>query len=178
MPYAMPAYAMPDAMTTDAMTTPVTTLSPLRPLVLRPARAEDLPHLAKLIAAFAAEHPDPLRLDEATLIDLVFADAPWAQLIVAEAEGLYLGYAVLTGTLGRPGGRTGLSLRHLFVRADHRGHGIGRALLTAAQEAAATLGPAARLSVSPATLSRLHRGSAPVEFGFRARRAEAVALAV
>jgi ribosomal-protein-alanine N-acetyltransferase len=98
-----------------------------------------LPALGRLEeSAFAAD-----RLSRRSF--LRFLDAPSAVLIVAEADGDLVGYVL---TLFRSGSRVARIYSIAVMRAAS-GHGVGRALLAAAEETAAQRGcVCSRLEVS------------------------------
>lgn len=98
---------------------------------IRPARPEDAPALAGLIRDLAVYE----RLEgqaRASADDLrrhLFGPRPYAEALVAEAGGEAVGFALFFHTFSTFRGAPGLYLEDLFVRPDHRGEGIGKALL-------------------------------------------------
>jgi GNAT superfamily N-acetyltransferase len=101
-------------------------------LTIRPATAEDVPTLLRLIKALA-EYERLLHAVVATEDDLresLFGtERPVAEAILAELEGEAVGYALYFASYSTFRGRAGLYLEDLFVEPEHRGRGIGKALL-------------------------------------------------
>ncbi len=104
---------------------------PSSELQIRPAVAADCSLILSLIRELAAFE----RLaDEvvATVEDLqrsLFGPRPGAEVVIAEVAGNPVGFALYFGNFSTFLGRPGLYLEDLFVRAQHRGQGVGRALL-------------------------------------------------
>jgi GNAT superfamily N-acetyltransferase len=101
------------------------------PCAIRPCRPEDAEALADLVRglaeyerleAFARATPDDFRAH-------LFGPRPVAEAILAEVEGVPVGFALFFTNFSTFRGQPGLYLEDLFVRAEHRGRGIGKALL-------------------------------------------------
>ena len=121
------------------------------PLVtIRAARSGDLQQILDMITLHAECHGDTARISAADLDRDLFSDRPWITALVAEAGGRLIGYALLTPLYRAMEGMRGMELHQLFVRRDHRGHGIGRHLVARAREHARLSG-CSYLSVSAAT---------------------------
>jgi GNAT superfamily N-acetyltransferase len=99
---------------------------------IRNADDRDCETLALLIRELAeyeklGEHvratPDLLRRH-------LFGARPLAEALVAERQGTPVGFALFFQNFSTFRAQPGLYLEDLFVRAEHRGLGIGRALLT------------------------------------------------
>jgi GNAT superfamily N-acetyltransferase len=60
----------------------------------------------------------------------LFGARPAAEAVVAEVDGVAVGYALYFGTYSTFLTRPGVYLEDLFVLPEHRGQGIGRALLS------------------------------------------------
>jgi GNAT superfamily N-acetyltransferase len=100
-------------------------------LRIRPARPEDVPLLLELILELAeyeklAEH---VRADEERLRRALFGERPAAEALIAEVGGQSAGYALYFPTFSTFLAIEGVWLEDLFVRPEHRGAGVGRALL-------------------------------------------------
>lgn len=119
-------------------------------LTIRAARAGDLAQLLDMIALLAECHGDKAKTTAADLDRDLFGQTPWITALVAEAGGRLIGYAMLVPAYRAVEGMRGMDLHHLFVRAGHRGHGIGRHLVARAREHARMAG-CGYLSVSAAT---------------------------
>jgi GNAT superfamily N-acetyltransferase len=112
---------------------PVDDFSPSsRPaLAIRPARPEDSATIANLVYELAVYE----KLEEfaqASAEDFrhhLFGPRPHAEAILAEVDGLPVGFAMVFPTFSTFRGQPGLYLEDIFVRAPHRGKGIGKALL-------------------------------------------------
>ena len=59
----------------------------------------------------------------------LFGPHPYAETVIAEENGRPIGFALFFHTFSTFLARPGLYLEDLFVLADHRGRGVGRALL-------------------------------------------------
>lgn len=100
-------------------------------LAIRPARRSDVAQIEAFIRGLAKferlEHEVTMtgELLEAGL----FGDRPYAEVVVAEDGGATVGFALFFHTFSTFLGLPGLYLEDLFVLPEHRGHGIGRALL-------------------------------------------------
>lgn len=119
-------------------------------VTIRCAKARDLPELREMIAELAAHHGDAAPITTAHLERDLFGRMPWITALVAEAGGELIGYAILVPQYRAAEGARGMELHHLFVRAAHRGTGIGRHLVAKAREQAKMAG-CEYLSVSAAT---------------------------
>jgi GNAT superfamily N-acetyltransferase len=101
------------------------------PFALRPARPDDAEAIAGLIVELATYEklaheakatPDDLRRH-------LFGPRPHAEAILAEVEGRPVGFALFFHNFSTFRGQPGLYLEDLFVKPEHRGLGIGKALL-------------------------------------------------
>ena len=84
-----------------------------------------------MVQALAAHHGDASQITEAALARDLFAPQPWLQALVVEGPTHLMGYAALTQLARLQYGQRGFDIHHLFVVADHRGRGLGKALITA-----------------------------------------------
>lgn len=100
-------------------------------LTLRAATADDV----ALVLAFIRELADYERLahevvaTEDDLARTLFCAAPAAEVVLAEWDGVAVGFALFFPSYSTFLARSGLYLEDLFVRPSHRGRGIGLALL-------------------------------------------------
>ena len=109
------------------------------PLSIRPMERADSARVLQMIDALTRHNGDRMSLDEASLIDMIYAPSPWARILVAENHGNIVGYAALVGGLQLQFGLRTMDLHHLYVDDAQRGMGIGRALIEAARETARNL---------------------------------------
>ena len=96
------------------------------------ATPADLPLVLALIRELAAYEKlsDQVGATEETLGATLFAPKPAAECVLAfAAGGTPAGFAVFFPTYSTFLARPGLWLEDLFVRPEHRGQGIGKALL-------------------------------------------------
>jgi len=100
-------------------------------IVLRPARPDDVPLVLALIRELADYErlSDAVVADAALLADALFGDAPAAEVVIAEVDGMPAGFALFFHTFSTFLGRRGLYLEDLFVRPAYRGRGIGTQLM-------------------------------------------------
>jgi len=101
-------------------------------LLIRPATVSDATLLRTLIRELAEfeRKLDLCVIEEADLARDGFGPNPKFRALIAEWDGKPAGYAVFFGYYSTWTG-TGLYLEDVFVRAQLRGKGIGRALLAA-----------------------------------------------
>jgi GNAT superfamily N-acetyltransferase len=104
------------------------------PFRIRPATPGDIAELHALIRALA-EYERLTAIctsSEADLARALFGSRPLAEALIAEiddASPIFAGFALFFHTYSTFLGRPGLWLEDLFVRPEHRGAGIGRALI-------------------------------------------------
>ncbi|HET6500107.1 MAG TPA: GNAT family N-acetyltransferase [Amycolatopsis sp.] len=96
-----------------------------------PADAEAICTLIEEHARYEGNHT--VALDRAELTKHLFGPDPKAWVLIAEPPGtaLVAGFAFCSWNFSTWEGRPGIWLDDLFVRAEHRGHGLGRELLDA-----------------------------------------------
>ena len=100
---------------------------------IRPAVPEDVHAILALVHALAAyeREPDAVEATPEDLARALFPDAGGAHTFchVAEVDGEVVGMAVWFLTFSTWTGRNGIWLEDLFVLPEHRGTGLGKALL-------------------------------------------------
>jgi len=97
-------------------------------LSIRDARLEDSPHVAGLLGQLG--YPTDERAVAARLERLAVVGD---RVFVAEEDGRLVGLAHLQVSPGIERDRPAAKLGALVVDAEHRGHGVGRALVEAAE---------------------------------------------
>ncbi len=111
-------------------------------VVVRPAGAEDAGHVARFICDLARyeklEHQ--LDLDEARLREHLAGPQPACGALLAELDGVPVGFALFFPTYSTFRTRSCLHLEDLFVQPEQRGRGIGLALLRAVAAVAVARG--------------------------------------
>jgi GNAT superfamily N-acetyltransferase len=104
----------------------------MNPLRIRPAAENDV----ALVLSFIRKLADYERLahecvaTEADLRKWLFSPRPMAEVILAEWAGEPVGFALFFHNFSTFLGRPGIYLEDLFVDPEHRGKGIGKALLS------------------------------------------------
>ncbi len=105
-----------------------------QPLVsIRPATVDDVPLIAQLIRELAEYErlADAAVATEDGLREQLFGERPAAEVLIAEADGEPVGFALFFHTFSTFLGKRGLYLEDLFVRPDFRGLGLGKHLMAA-----------------------------------------------
>lgn len=124
------------------MPTPVT----LRPAILRPATAADVPQILAFVRELAAYEREPhaVYATEADLLRDGFGESRCFECIMAEVVEAgactAAGFALYFNNYSTWRGHAGIHIEDLYVRPAHRGKGIGKALLTRVAENAVAEG--------------------------------------
>lgn len=102
-------------------------------LNVRPATPADVTHVARFIADLARyEHLEhELDVDEGRLREHLFGPVPACGALLAEIDGVAVGFALFFANYSTFKTRPCLYLEDLFVAPEHRGKGAGLALLRA-----------------------------------------------
>lgn len=103
---------------------------------IRAAVPGDIAAILPLIEGLARHHGDIPLVTAASLFRDLFGQPVWMQALVAQRQDEILGYCALLPLARLHLGQRGMDLHHLYVRADARGAGIGRALTGAALDLA------------------------------------------
>jgi GNAT superfamily N-acetyltransferase len=100
---------------------------------VRAATVDDVPRLLELFGALAdyEQLRDELHATEEQLREALFGEHPAAAAVIAERRSQSVGYALFFPTFSSFLATRGIWLEDLFVLPEHRGAGVGRALLSA-----------------------------------------------
>jgi GNAT superfamily N-acetyltransferase len=100
-------------------------------VTLRPAAPADIGLILALIRELAEyeREPDAVLADEAGLAAQLFGERPAAEVVIAQVDGAPAGFALFFHNFSTWLGKRGLYLEDLFVRPQHRGRGVGQALM-------------------------------------------------
>ena len=100
-------------------------------ITLRPAVAADVPLVLELIRALGEYErlAHEVVATEADLQAQLFGPRPAAEVLIAELDGHAAGFALYFHNFSTFLGKPGLYLEDLFVRPEHRGAGLGKALM-------------------------------------------------
>jgi len=98
---------------------------------IRPATAADVPAIAELIRGLARYEKleQEVTMTEELLAKSLFGPRRFAETLMAEEAGEPIGFALFFHNFSTFLGQPGIYLEDLFVIPEHRGHGVGRALL-------------------------------------------------
>ncbi len=101
--------------------------------VIRAAVPGDAPRLLELFGELADYEKirDQLQASEEQVRESLFGEHPVAEALIAERGAESVGYAVFFPTFSSFRASRGVWLEDLFVLPEHRGAGVGRALLSA-----------------------------------------------
>lgn len=100
---------------------------------MRPAEADDVGRIRELILDLATyeRSAEQVKVTEEQLRTALFGLEPATYALVAEVEDRVVGFALYFLNFSTWEGTHGLYLEDLFVEPEHRGLGLGRALLAA-----------------------------------------------
>jgi GNAT superfamily N-acetyltransferase len=100
-------------------------------IVIREAQADDIDTIKAFILALADYErlSNEVKADRATLARYLFGPRPMAEVLIAQHDGVAVGFALFFHNFSTFEGRPGLYLEDLFVLPEARGLGAGKALL-------------------------------------------------
>ncbi len=109
---------------------------------VRPAQESDVDRIHRLIVDLATYEraADQVRSTPDQLRDALFGPQPAAYALVAEQAGEVVGFALYFRNFSTWEGVHGIYLEDLYVAPEHRGSGLGKALLAALAEIAVQRG--------------------------------------
>ena len=101
-------------------------------MTVRPAQEADVELVHSLIVALAEYEREPEAVvgTPELLRTWLFGDAPAAEALIAEVDGVPAGFALFHGTFSTWECRPGIWLEDLFVLPEHRRYGVGGRLLS------------------------------------------------
>ena len=99
--------------------------------MIRPATPADVPTIAELIRGLAEYErlSDYVTLQEDLLAEHLFGKQRFAEVLLAEDDGVVAGFALFFHNYSTFLGQPGIYLEDLFVRPELRGQGYGKAAL-------------------------------------------------
>lgn len=100
-------------------------------LNLRPATPADVPQILAFIRDLAEyeREPDAVHATEADLLRDGFGPAKRFDCLIADLDGQPVGFALYFHNYSTWRGHAGIHVEDIFVQPQHRGKGIGKALL-------------------------------------------------
>ena len=98
---------------------------------IRPATPADVATILGFVRDLAAfeREPGAVAASEPMLAEALFGDRPAAEAVIAEADGVAVGFALFFHNFSTWTGRRGLYLEDLYITPEARGSGAGKALL-------------------------------------------------
>lgn len=103
---------------------------------IRPATRSDAGAIYRFVCELAEFEKalDQVETSEEGLAEAIFGEGSVTGALIAEAEGEPVGFAVHYFSFSTWQGRNGIYLEDLYVTPEHRGAGLGRALMKAVAE--------------------------------------------
>jgi GNAT superfamily N-acetyltransferase len=103
---------------------------PVKNLIIRNAVASDIPDILTLVKGLAEyEHlTDMFVATEEQYRKALFGECPVAEALIAIYEDQPVGHAIFFHSFSTFLGKAGIYLEDLYVKPEHRGKGIGKAL--------------------------------------------------
>ncbi len=118
-------------------------LSPLSAQpIIRPVEPGDIEVVHRFIVelAEAEEFPGPVTAQPQDVAAALFGPRPLAEAVLGVVDGQPAGFALFYPTYSTILGRPGIHLEDLYVRPEHRGSGLGQALVAHLAELAVRRG--------------------------------------
>lgn len=105
---------------------------------VRLALPEDATTICRFIRELATyeREPDAVKITADQLAEQMAATPPALECLLAELDGVPVGFALFHQNYSTWAGRPGLYLEDLYVRQEHRSSGVGRAIFQSLQEIA------------------------------------------
>lgn len=99
--------------------------------IIREATVDDVPVILTLIRELAEFErlPDQVIATEETLRESLFGEDAAARVILAEMDGGPVGFTVYFYNFSTFVGRPGVYIEDIYIRPDHRGTGVGTAMM-------------------------------------------------
>jgi GNAT superfamily N-acetyltransferase len=100
-------------------------------IFIRTADEKDVPVIFSLIKELAEYEKlsDQISTSEKQLRETLFGDERFVEVLLAEFDGMMVGYALFFKNFSTFLGKPGIYLEDLYVKPEMRGKGIGKALL-------------------------------------------------
>ena len=100
-------------------------------ICIRTADEKDVPVIFSLIKELAEYEKlsDQISTSEKQLRETLFGDERFVEVLIAEFDGMMVGYALFFKNFSTFLGKPGIYLEDLYVKPEMRGKGIGKALL-------------------------------------------------
>ncbi len=117
---------------------------------VRPATPDDagtIVEFVRLLAEFEHEPVEHVRLTEEDVRRDGFGDAPAFEALIADLDGTPVGFALMFPNYSTWEGRSGIYVEDVYVRDEHRNHGVGEAIMVAIARLALERG-AARIDLA------------------------------
>ncbi len=101
------------------------------PMTIRPAHPDDAELIFALVKELAEYEraPDEVTGNSSMLREALFGADPQCEVLIAELGGQPAGFALIYSTFSTWECRPGIWIEDLYVRKEHRGAGVGGALL-------------------------------------------------
>ncbi len=100
-------------------------------MLIRPAQVADVPVLAGMIRNLSLYHGDVSPMSDAFLQEHAFGSNPYGFFIIAEQNGVPLGFSQYAFRIDYPFAIRNMILHLLYVNEAARGQGAGRQLIAA-----------------------------------------------